>query len=190
MRVDKNSPPPSLFLTERFHCLVVLFSHQGGTPQRHLHKRTSSPLSLALPHVCHKGQYFQMSLFVTLTFKRLDSLPLPRFGIKRRHFRALGKWVRVTLYRLLGALNGFLTSTGEMWSHPPELNHSLKWKFVFFIQVGKRLGHHRRNQIYWLFHLFQVPQAFSAVTAQLPELFYNPSICCFCCPSDNKHISL
>lgn len=62
----------------------------------------------------------------------------------------------------------------------------------FFFQAGEWLDHSgcrfRLNQIYWLSHLFQVPQTCLAVTAQLPKpspSFHSLSICCLFCSSPN-----
>lgn len=69
--------------------------------------------------------------------------PSPPAKNKRLHFRPFGKWTDPCVSSSPGALNGFLSSTGEMCSHSPftpEPNHSLKWK-LFFVEAKERLVH-------------------------------------------------
>lgn len=138
MGVDKNSSSPSPFPRAPLS-LSSCATFPGAA-------RCKDTFTKGRPLLCYPRYrvrvtgdgIFQISLFVTLTFKCLDSLPpSPRPGRKRRHFRSMGKWVRVTLCHLLAALNGFLTSAVPS---SRGLNRSLKWTFwvvFFFAQVGE-----------------------------------------------------
>lgn len=103
--------------------------------------------------VCHRGQYFQMSLFVTLTFKCLI-YPQPPVRNRSRHFRPLGKWsdpCDIASSSVCPPLNGFLISTLEM-------RCLVETKvFCFFFPPRQKSGsttqvsgsgHRKLNQIY------------------------------------------
>lgn len=124
---------------------------------RLLHKRTPPPLSSALPHVCHKGQYFQMSFFVTLTFNWLD-FP-PGWESSAAILGHSGNGVHLTLCLLKVIPNGFLTSTLKCGPLLPPYTAS---------HAGWHIARAPQAKSNWL--LYSKPQPLLSVTARLPKM--------------------
>jgi len=141
-RVDKNSPTPSP------SALIVYFSlPRWQTVKTPSQKDVLSFVGSLCVCVC-VDSIFQMSLFVTLTFKRLPPLPLG-LGASAA---ILGPWrlgmtvcpLRVNVLPLNGFFGGAIeTCCRSLLPPPPEPNQSWKWKWAV---AGS--GHRRLNQLY------------------------------------------